>query len=90
MPMALMGLQVTPIIAVTSLTLMFKRPRSLEIEGSLAVPVLLQHWTGPVLHWLAGMGVPPVATPVAAARVVVAAATAKRARVANCMFESLV
>ena len=89
MPMTLMGLQVTPIIAVTSLTLMFKRPRSLEIEGSLAVPVLLQHWTGPVLHWLAGMGV-VVATPVAAARVVVAAATAKKARVANCMFESLV
>jgi len=49
-PTTVMGVQVTPMIAVTSWTTTPRRPSSVAMAGSLAVPEELQHWTGPVLH----------------------------------------
>ena len=80
--MTVMGLQVTPTRAVTSETSMPKRPRRVEMAGSVASPVLLQHWRLPVVHWLPGLLPPPLGAAVAAARI---EATEKAVRALNCM-----
>jgi hypothetical protein len=52
------GEQVNPTSAVTSCTTIPSKARIFAAEGSLAFWTLLQHWIGPVLHWLAwGAGV---------------------------------
>lgn len=53
-----MGEQPTPTSAVTLCTTMPRRPRSGATDGLSACCRELQHWMGPVLHWLAcGVGV---------------------------------
>jgi hypothetical protein len=78
-PTPVIGEQVNPTRPVTEPMGMPKLPRRSAVTGLLAVEVLSQHWTLPVLHWLVGGGVVGVAT----ARV--AMARAVKAESVNCM-----
>lgn len=64
-----MGEHVKPTSPVIPWATMPKRPSSLAMLGSLALPTVLQHWTGPVLHDEAGspgMGVATARTAIEA------------------------
>ena len=78
-----MGLQVIPIGTLTSCTTTPKRARSDEAAGEPALWTLLQHWTGAVLHWLAGGLLLSPGTGVATARAERVATNTNEANLAN-------
>lgn len=87
MAIAPIGLHSMPIAVVTSLRTTPRGPSRAEAALELAGWTLLQHWTGPVLHWTLGPSGPPkrlTGVAVAAARVAAAKRVVKVASL-NCM-----